>query len=102
MSNFYKNKDYHIIGSRCCGKTTSLIINAELRNIHYILTESSDAVKLGNLLVEAMGYKDKNIKFVPYDEAIKIDEDFLIDDIDKFLHSQYQGFRGFSMSTKEY
>ena len=62
MSNFYKNKDYHIIGSRCCGKTTSLIANAELRNIHYILTELS-GVKLGNLLVEAMGYKDKNIKF---------------------------------------
>lgn len=100
MSDFWKNKDYHIIGSRGCGKTASLLRAAQVRNIKNIIIIDP---KVGIEKEKELGYPEGTFNFIGYkDFNPRMKDDFLIDEIDNFLHYLFSGYRGFSMSPQEF
>jgi len=101
MSEFWKDKDYHMIGSRCSGKTTSLLYAAELRGIKNIVMAES---QVGKLKEQELGYPEGTFNFINYKDfdPLTMKEDFLIDEVDNFLHYLFRGYRGFTMSSQEY
>ena len=100
MNDFWKDKDYHMIGSRGSGKTTSLLYAAELRNIKNIIMAEP---RIGKQREKELGFPEGTFNFIPYKDFNPLMRDnFLIDEIDKFLHYFFSGYRGFSMSSQEF
>ena len=101
MSDFWKDKDYHMIGSRCSGKTTSLLYAAELRGIKNIVMAEP---QVGKLKEQELGYPEGTFNFISYTnfDSLDVVDGFLIDEIDNFLHHRFFGYRGFTMSSQEF
>lgn len=101
MSDFWKDKDYHMIGGRCSGKTTSLLHAAELRNIKNIVMAEP---QIGKQRERELGFPEGTFNFINYKDfdPLKMREGFLIDEIDDFLHYLFRGYKGFTMSSQEY
>lgn len=100
MNNFWENKDYHIMGSRGCGKTASLLRAAQNRGIKNIIIFDE---KVGKEKEKELGYLEGTFNFISYKNFNPLNlDDFLIDEIDNFLHYLFRGYRGFTMSLQEY
>lgn len=101
MIEFWKDKDYHMVGGRCSGKTTSLLYAAKLRGIKNIIISEP---QIGKLREKELGFPEGTFNFISYKDfdPLRTRKGFLIDEIDSFLHYIFSGYRGFTMSSQEY
>lgn len=93
----YFDKLFHISGTRCCGKTTSAIINAEYYGYKVIVTQCPPYCSM-----KAKEMNINNLKFISYTDFINngCDEPFVIDEIDNFMLFMNKNYKGHTNTTR--
>lgn len=87
-----------IIGSRGIGKTASLILYAEQNGIKNILCS---AKSISHCIELAHNLGVKGIRFFAYNEAMKIEGPYLVDDVDKLLQYCDTKLVGYTVSIDD-
>lgn len=87
---------YRIIGSKCCGKTSQLILLAK---------ETGAAIACSNPMameVKAHAYGIVGVNFISYDDALHYQGDLMIDELELFInYAMYGKLVGYTLSEED-